>query len=142
MIAVEGIGPGGENEPRALAYLKVDVDGVIYDWQAFVPVGMGLQDFEVWVESRVRTEIAAKEAEWAALTPKTREITDPLTNEVTTIPIDKSEIVRPEIPDYAAKRRVEYPSIGDQLDALWKGADAAAAMAQIIQAVKAKYPKV
>jgi hypothetical protein len=38
-------------------------------------------------------------------------------------------------------RRVEYPSIGDQLDALWKGGDAAAEMLAKIQAVKAKYPK-
>ena len=42
---------------------------------------------------------------------------------------------------YIAKRVSEYPSIGDQLDALWKGGDAAAAMLAQVQAVKAKYPK-
>jgi hypothetical protein len=42
---------------------------------------------------------------------------------------------------YKNKRAVEYPSIGDQLDALWKGGDAAAEMLAIVQAVKAKYPK-
>jgi hypothetical protein len=42
---------------------------------------------------------------------------------------------------YKAKRLAEYPSIGDQLDALWKGGDAAAEMLAIVQAVKAKYPK-
>lgn len=42
---------------------------------------------------------------------------------------------------YADKRRAEYPSIGDQLDALWKGGDAAAEMLAAVQAVKAKYPK-
>jgi hypothetical protein len=42
---------------------------------------------------------------------------------------------------YKAKRIAEYPSIGDQLDALWKGGDAAAEMLATVQAVKAKYPK-
>ena len=42
---------------------------------------------------------------------------------------------------YIAKRQAEYPPIGDQLDALWKGGDAAAEMLAKVQAVKAKYPK-
>lgn len=42
---------------------------------------------------------------------------------------------------YKAKRLSEYPPIGDQLDALWKGGDAAAEMLAKVQAVKAKYPK-
>jgi hypothetical protein len=42
---------------------------------------------------------------------------------------------------YKAKRVAEYPPIGDQLDALWKGGDAAAEMLATVQAVKAKYPK-
>lgn len=42
---------------------------------------------------------------------------------------------------YKAKRAAEYPPIGDQLDALWKGGEAAAAMLAQVQAVKAKYPK-
>jgi hypothetical protein len=42
---------------------------------------------------------------------------------------------------YVAKRQAEYPAIGDQLDALWKGGDAAAEMLAKVQAVKAKYPK-
>lgn len=42
---------------------------------------------------------------------------------------------------YAEKRRAEYPSIGDQLDAFWKGGEEAEAMKLKILAVKAKYPK-
>jgi hypothetical protein len=42
---------------------------------------------------------------------------------------------------YITKRIAEYPPIGDQLDALWKGGDAAAAMLATVQAVKTKYPK-
>jgi hypothetical protein len=42
---------------------------------------------------------------------------------------------------YKDLRQAEYPSIGDQLDALWKGGDAAAEMLTKVQAVKTKYPK-
>jgi hypothetical protein len=42
---------------------------------------------------------------------------------------------------YKFARVREYPSIGDQLDALWKGGDAAAEMLAKVQAVKVKYPK-
>jgi hypothetical protein len=42
---------------------------------------------------------------------------------------------------YQLDRASEYPSIGDQLDALWKGGEAAAEMLAKVQAVKAKYPK-
>lgn len=42
---------------------------------------------------------------------------------------------------YREQRANEYPSIGDQLDALWKGGDDAAEMLAKVQAVKAKYPK-
>ena len=43
--------------------------------------------------------------------------------------------------EYIAKRAAEYPPIGDQLDALWKGGAEAEAMLAKVQAVKAKYPK-
>ena len=42
---------------------------------------------------------------------------------------------------YIFKRAAEYPSIGDQLDALWKGGAEAEAMLAKVQAVKQKYPK-
>lgn len=43
--------------------------------------------------------------------------------------------------EYQRKRAREYPPIGDQLDALWKGGEAAAEMLAKVQAVKNKYPK-
>lgn len=54
--------------------------------------------------------------------------------------------------DYAAKRRAEYPQVGDQLDQVWKVIEAlksrgtqlpaeADAMLGSIQATKARYPK-
>ena len=42
---------------------------------------------------------------------------------------------------YVSKRQAEYPTIGDQLDALWKGGDAQTEMLAKVMAVKAKYPK-
>lgn len=140
-ISLEGLMSPGGDETRALALLKVAHNGLTYDWQAYVPPNTDLTTFIAQSEAAIKTQINAKEAEWAALTPKTREVTDPITGETKTVPIEKSEIVRPDIPDYYAKRRAEYPSIGDQLDAMWKGGDAQTAMQAQIAAVKAKYPK-
>ena len=43
--------------------------------------------------------------------------------------------------EYQRHRAPEYPPITDQLDALWKGGEAAAEMLAKVNAVKAKYPK-
>lgn len=43
--------------------------------------------------------------------------------------------------EYQRQRAPEYPPIGDQLDALWKGGEAATEMLAKIQAIKSKYPK-
>ena len=43
--------------------------------------------------------------------------------------------------EYQRQRATAYPSIGDQLDAIWKGGEAEADMLATVQAVKAKYPK-
>lgn len=42
---------------------------------------------------------------------------------------------------YREKRAREYPSIGDQLDAIWKGGAALDEMRAKVTVVKAKYPK-
>lgn len=140
-ISLEGLMTVGGDETRALAMVRANHNGQTYDWQIFVPEGANLSEFITASEATVKAQIDAKEAAWTALDPKTRTIDDPLTGETTTVDITKDEIVRPDIPDYYAKRRKEYPSIGDQLDAFWKGGDAAAAMLAKIQAVKDKYPK-
>ena len=140
-ISLEGLATPGGDENRALAYIKVAHNGLTYDWQIFVPPNTDLTTFMAQSETAIKAQIDAKEAAWAALTPKTREVTDPITGETTTVPIEKSEIVRPDIPDYYAKRRAEYPTIGDQLDALWKGGEAQANMFDAIFAIKNKYPK-
>lgn len=48
----------------------------------------------------------------------------------------------PPAPTYQELRRVAYPPVGDQLDALWKGGADKEAMLVIINAVKEKYPKI
>jgi hypothetical protein len=65
-------------------------------------------------------------------------------------PITKTEaddIIRAKVEasiqvlSYAEKRLSEYPPVGDQLDALWKGGEAAADMLTKVQSIKEKYPK-
>ena len=140
-ISLEGLMSVGGDETRALAMVKVVHNEQTYDWQTFVSEGVDLATYIEESEARIKAEIDAKEAEWAALDPKTKEIVDGIMGEVITVDIEKSEIVKPEIPDYYAKRRAEYPSIGDQLDAFWKGGEAEVEMFAKIQAVKDKYPK-
>lgn len=55
-------------------------------------------------------------------------------------------VIRPvhvpeRVESYQVKRRRAYPSIGDQLDALWKGGDAAREMLDNVMSVKERYPK-
>jgi hypothetical protein len=57
---------------------------------------------------------------------------------------EDSEKVRQDRYDnvgYSVKRQRNYPAIGDQLDALWKGGDEAAAMKVIVDKVKSDNPK-
>lgn len=143
-IELAGLQSGGANEERAVALLKVTLNNNVYDWVRYVPVET--TDLSAFIESikpSVQAEIEFKEAEWTALTPKTREVQNPLTGGISEVEIDKSEIVKPDVPDYYALRRSEYPLIGFQLDALWKGSGTEdfAALQEKIQEVKQKYPK-
>ena len=65
-------------------------------------------------------------------------------DEVQTKPTEQeilNEIARLDSLVYRQQRAAEYPSIGDQLDALWKGGADATEMLAKVQAVKTKYPK-
>lgn len=130
-------------EERALANIKVVVDGQTYDWQIFVPKNItNLDDFLQTQLSIIQQDIRTKELQWQNLTPKTR-IVEGAKGESIEVPINKSEIVRPNIPDYSAQRRMEYPSIYDQLDALWKGSSSTdyQSIKNSIDQIKSKYPK-
>ena len=58
------------------------------------------------------------------------------------VEIDMALVDAWQDPDaYKFARAAEYPPIGDQLDALWKGGAEAEAMLAKVQAVKQKFPK-
>lgn len=142
-IEMEGIYNPPAPENRVLLLLKVHYNEQIYDWQIYAP--LTTSDWAAFLEAnktKIKNQIDTKEAEWAALDPKTKVIEDEFGQE-TTVEIQKNEIVKADIPDYYAKRREEYPPIGDQLDALWKGVDSPefSIVMSKIQEVKNKYPK-
>jgi hypothetical protein len=62
----------------------------------------------------------------------------------TPITDEEAEALRPKPQEltYAQKRVLEYPPIGDQLDALFHAGVFPVEMAALVQAVKDKYPKV
>lgn len=55
--------------------------------------------------------------------------------------IPEEELRKWEYTQYQRLRSPEYPPITEQLDALWKGGEAAEEMLQKIQEVKNRYPK-
>jgi hypothetical protein len=143
-INLVGIASNLPDENRALAYIEVNYNDVIYNWQIFIPPNIdNINEFLQTSQESIINDIYSKELEWATLNPKTRTIDDPMTGQPVEVLITKEEIVKPSIPDYYALRRSEYPSLGDQLDAVWKGLDSQAfiEMQAKIAAVKAKYPK-
>lgn len=138
---VQGMAPP---ETRALLLLDVDYNNQTYQWDIFLPPGADLQEFLATCAPLVKSQIDAREQEWAALAPKYREIPNPMGGGTTQVPITREEIVRPYVPDYYAQRRDAYPSLGDQLDAFWKGPAHPdyQAMMERIQQVKQSFPKI
>jgi hypothetical protein len=143
-INLIGLASNLQDENRALAYIEVQHNDNIYNWQIFIPPNVeNIDQFLQSAQQSILSDIDQKELAWTELEPKTRTIDDPMTGQATEVPISKEEIVKPSIPDYYALRRSEYPSLGDQLDAMWKGAASQAFldMQAKIASVKAKYPK-
>lgn len=143
-ISLEGLGSGAYPETRSLAYISVTYNSQVYKWQVYVPNTVtDLNQFLQDSSASIQAQIDAKEAVWQALEPKTKTVLDPLTGEPTLVAIPKEEVVRADVPDYFAQRRDAYPSIGDQLDAFWKGPNSAdyTQMVSKIQAVKTQFPK-
>ena len=78
--------------------------------------------------------VRGEEVEW--IKPSTAPVTEAqIAAELTRLQADY------EAKQYQRDRAGEYPAIGDQLDALWKGGSAAEEMLALVQAVKDKYPK-
>ena len=142
-ISLEGLQTLSPPEDRALAHLKISYNNNVYNWSLYIPPNTDLGSYIESNKTKIQADIDAKEAAWAALDPKTRTLTNPLTQATETVDIAKEEIVRPDIPDYYALRRAAYPSLAEQLGALWKGPDSAdyQNMMSQIQAVKDQFPK-
>ena len=142
-ISLEGLQTLSPPEDRALAHLKIFYNNNVYNWSLYIPHNTDLGSYIESNKTKIQADIDAKEAAWAALDPKTRTLTNPLTQATETVDIAKEEIVRPDIPDYYALRRAAYPSLAEQLGALWKGTDSAdyQNMMSQIQAVKDQFPK-
>jgi hypothetical protein len=143
-ISLVGLASNLSDENRALAYIEVQHNDNTYNWQIFIPNNIeNIDTFLQSAQQSILNDINQKELAWAELEPKTRTIPDPMTGQTTEVPISKEEIVKPSIPDYYALRRNEYPSLGDQLDAVWKGTTSQAFldMQDKIASVKTKYPK-
>lgn len=141
-INLEGI-TNQENEPRIIAYLDVTYNGEVFKWPIYIPLETpNIGEYIESVKPSIESQIIRKEAEWNALDPKTKTIDDPFMGQIT-VPIEKSEIIRPDFPDYVAKRRNAYPSVGEQLDAFWKGnsSEEYKRMFSKIDEVKEKFPK-
>ena len=144
-INLVGLASNLPDENRARAYIEVQHNDNIYNWQIFIPPNVeNIDQFLQSAQQSILNDINLKELAWTELEPKTRSFPDPMTGQTMEVPISKEEIVKPSIPDYYALRRNEYPSLGDQLDAMWKGTTSQAFldMQDKIALVKAKYPKV
>jgi hypothetical protein len=143
-INLVGLASNLPDENRALAYIEVQHNDNTYNWQIFIPSNVeNIDQFLQSAQQSILNDIDLKELAWTELEPKTRSLPDPISGESIETPISKDEIVKPSIPDYYALRRSEYPSLGDQLDAMWKGVTSQAFldMQDKIALVKAKYPK-
>jgi hypothetical protein len=142
-IQLEGLYTPGGNEERSLAHVVIDYNNNQYKWQIYIPPDVNLVEYLETVKPSIQSEIDSKEMLWQSLDPKTKTIENSSTGEMEIVDIRKEEIVKPDVPDYYALRRNEYPKISDQLDAIWKGPDSSDYQSIInkILEIKNKYPK-
>lgn len=146
-VRLEAIMPPLGNDDRVKGFVEVVRNQNTYPgWVVFFPPEIE-GDFHIYLEDvlkqQIFNDVDRKEALWASLENKEVSSTDPFTQITTTRTIEKSEVVCADDPDYYMLRRAKYPSLADQLDALWKGSDseAYASMSKTIREIKLKYPK-
>jgi hypothetical protein len=142
-ISIAGIQSLPLPETRPLVHIDVSYNGKVYNWLVYLPPDNDLNTFLGLDSTKVliQADIDAKELEWTNLNPKTRTVINPEDGTTTEVPILYSEIVTPDLLDYVALRRNSYPSLADQLGAIWKGSNDPeyARIASDIQAVKLTY---
>ena len=143
-INLKGITHSSPPDDRTLILLDVTYNDEVFAWETRMPPTF-TGSFQEHIDTHttaIYTDIQNKLTEWENLSPKTREIIDPLFGEqTTTVPITREEIVKPTYPDYYVLRAQEYPPLSEQMDAFWKGGTAQQNMQQRIQDIKNKYPK-
>ena len=147
-INVTGLYTPGGVEDRDIVYLSITNGDKTYEWQWYMPLNTGM-DVGNFINSQLSfivADVTAKEATWAAMVAAgntTITITNPITREEETHPIEMKSIVCATIPDYYALRRGAYPPLANQLGAILNP-NATPSIADIqeqVAAVKVKYPK-
>jgi hypothetical protein len=142
-ITLQGIRDGNTQDDRMLLVLEVRYNDEIFPWNIRMhPTYVGTYDEYITEHaSSIYADIASKLEQWELLDPKEREIESPFGKEPIVVPITREEVVTPTYPDYYVLRANEYPPLAEQMDAFWKGGDAAEQMQQKILDIKLKYPK-
>ena len=141
-IILTAISPSEMGDDRTKLILSVEHESEQLEWVLRVPPSF-TGTFQEYIDQNaaaVHADIASKLQQWEDLDPKTKIVED-FMGEATTVPIAREEIVCPTYPDYYVLRARDYPSLSEQLDAIWKGGVAATAMAENIAAIKDQYPK-
>jgi hypothetical protein len=143
-IIITGIKNPELPERRLILYMDITYNDMLFKWEAFCPENIDFNEYLTNEQKqKIFNEIQAKITIWENLDPKHNIFIDPFSQEEKIIPITIEDVVKPDIPDYYTQRRLAYPPLGDQLDAVWKGIDSPeyALIQQKINEVKQKYPK-
>jgi len=142
-ITLQGIRDGNTQDDRMLLVLEVQYNDETFPWEVrMFPSYTGSYDQYIAEHaSGIYADIASKLEQWELLDPKERVIESPFDEEPIIVPITREEVVTPTYPDYYVLRANEYPPLTEQMDAFWKGGDAAEQMQQKILDIKTKYPK-
>lgn len=135
MIEFKGLKSGDAQDERTTFYLNVSIDGDTYPWFVKVAEGTDPATYLTANEDSILDAVQAKIDEWEETQPTTDD------GDGNEIPVSKADFVKPDYPDYFVKRKRAYPSLGEQLDAVWKGGQAQEDMADLIASIKAQYPK-
>jgi capsid portal protein len=144
-LVIKGIAAGNLQDDRTILIVDATLNDEIFDWQIRVPPSY-TGSFSEYVENtseQIFADIENKMTIWQNLSPKTQDIVinDFGEEQTITVPIQQQDIVKPTYPDYYVLRANEYPSISEQLDAIWKGGTPQQNMQYAIQDIKTKYPK-
>jgi hypothetical protein len=144
MVEITGISDNLINDERLKVYIDVTVSAGTFKWFVLVPPDQDLQTYIFDNEISITADVQKKVDSWEEggkdiiIVPN-----NPMMGGTETVErkITIYDYVQPDYPDYWVHRKLAYPPIGQQLDAMWKGGQDAAMMEALIKAIKEKYPK-